>query len=34
MHPLTQRFDRSFLFLQSLGEIGQLLDFVAVNRLE
>ena len=34
MHPPTERLDRPFLFLQSLGKIGQLLDFVAVNRLK
>jgi len=34
MHPSTQRLNRPLLFLQSFGEIGQLLDLVAVNSLE
>ena len=34
MHPSTQRLDRLLLFLQPFGEIGQLLDLVAVNALE
>jgi hypothetical protein len=34
MHPLAERLDRPFFFPQMFGEIGQLLNLMAVNRLE
>src|ERR1700735_5643572 len=34
MQPLTQRLNRPCLLFQSFCEIGQLLDLMAVNRLE